>query len=322
MLRTNSLLLCAVLAACPAPSDADDDAGAGDSDGDGSTTDPAATGTDGAQTADDGGASSDGAGSEEGEASTGGEAVDGCGTDPGLSGAVSGQVEIEGEMRRFVLVVPDGYDPDRAYPFVFMFHGRGSNGEEFRMYNRVEEASAGNAILVYPDALPNAAQGGQTGWDLSAVGIDVPFMDRLLADFTANLCIDQERIFATGHSHGGFFSNALACARGETLRAIAPVAAGGPGQGCEGSVAVWLAHHPDDNVVPIVLGQASLAYWTEANACAEETVATDPEPCVEYQGCNEGHDVVWCQHMDDSMIGPHSWPAFAGEAIWDFFSRY
>ena len=312
------LLLCALLAACAAPDDSDDDAA-----GDESSTGNVATTTGDTPSTDDGEGSSDGASDGmDGSESSGGAAMGGCGVDPGLSGDVAGQVEIEGEERRFLLVIPDGYDPNREYPLLFMFHGRGSNGDQFRMYNGVEQAAGSDAILVYPDALPNAIQMGQTGWDLTANGIDVKLVDKLLEDFTNNLCIDEERIFATGHSHGGFFSNTLGCVRGETFRAIAPVAGGGPGMGCEGQVAAWLAHHPDDDVVPLVLGQVARDHWLETNSCGEETAAVDPEPCAEYQGCDEGHEVVWCEHMDDSMFGPHSWPAFAGPAIWDFFSRY
>lgn len=319
MRRTEMLLLSALATACAAPDDSDDDAAGGES-----STGSVATTTTGDTPSTDDGESSGGAsdGMEEGSESSGGAAMGGCGVDPGLSGDVSGAVEIEGEERRFLLVIPEGYDSNRQYPLLFMFHGRGSNGEQFRLYNGVEEAAGSDAILVYPDALPNAIQMGQTGWDLTANGIDVKLVDKLLEDFTTNLCIDEERIFATGHSHGGFFSNTLGCVRGETFRAIAPVAGGGPGMGCEGQVAAWLAHHPDDDVVPIILGQVARDHWLETNSCGEETAPVDPEPCVEYQGCDEGYGVVWCEHMDDSMFGPHSWPAFAGPAIWDFFSRY
>lgn len=324
MSRTPGLVLCALLAACDSSTDpAQSETSGGTTDGTAPGSTSGAGGTSVAQT-ETGQASTDGEDVTEGDGSTEstGQSGSGCGVDPGLSGAVPGEVDIDGQARRFLLVLPEGYDADRAYPFVFMFHGRGGDGPQFRTYNGVEEASDNNAILVYPDALPNAQQGGLTGWDLSANGIDIAFMDQLLADFTANLCIDETRIFATGHSHGGFFSNAMGCARGETIRAIAPVAGGGPGAGCEGSVAAWLAHHTDDDVVPVALGKITRDHWVEDNGCSEETTPTDPEPCVAYQGCNEGHDVVWCEHTLEESFGPHAWPSFAGPAIWTFFSAY
>ncbi len=323
MTRPHLFLLCGLLVACDAKEDPADSEGAGSTSGEatGSTSGTPVTTAAQTDTADDGDSEGEGS-SGPGPADTGSMNDNGCGTDPGLSGAVAGEVEVDGQTRRFVLVVPEDYDSERAYPFLFMFHGRGSNGEQFRMYNGVEQAAGSDAILVYPDALPNEIQGGQTGWDLSPNGIDVAFMDRLLADFRANLCIDDERIFATGHSHGGFFSNAMGCARGETMRAIAPIAGGGPGAGCEGTVSAWLAHNPDDNVVPIDLGRIARNHWRDLNECSEETEPTAPDPCVTYTGCNDGYDVVWCEHLETPQGSPHGWPSFAGEAIWAFFSQY
>jgi len=315
------VVLCALLASCGESDPAEPEAGtttgaASDAGDDGASTSGAAEDTGAGE------GSSDDAGSESdsGAAETG--AVSGCGTDPGFTGVAPGQLDVDGEPRNFQLVLPDDYDPDNAYPLVFMFHGRGGEGGQLRQYAGVEEASAGEAIFVYPDALPNAKQGGLTGWDLSSVGIDVAFVDALLADFDANLCIDQERVFAAGHSHGGFFSNTLGCFRGDVFRAIGPVAGGGPGVGCKGTVAAWLAHNPDDTTVPIGLGKLSRNHWLESNACGEETQVGEPDVCAEYQGCDDGFDVVWCEHEEQAQGSPHGWPSFAGESIWAFFARY
>jgi poly(3-hydroxybutyrate) depolymerase len=65
------------------------------------------------------------------------------------------------------------------------------------------------AIVVHADAL-----GAPTSWNNQA---DVPFFDALLAELTSSLCIDTERVFATG----GFFTNTLGCQSGDVPRAIA-----------------------------------------------------------------------------------------------------
>ena len=320
--RHTVFILSGLLGACQAEAEPGDDAASDGTQASGESEDGegSSAGEDsGTASTDDGGESS---GSDSGgDPSTGDAPPGGCGIDPGITGAVSGQIEAAGDSRRFVLVVPDDYDPERAYPLVFMFHGRGSEGEQFREYAGLEAAADGDALFVYPDGLPQASQGGLPAWELTPGGSDMQLFDVLLAEFSANLCVDPERIFATGHSHGAFFSNSLGCARGDVLRAIAPVAGGGAGAVCEGQVAVWLAHHPDDDVVPLALGEVSHAFWVEQNHCGEDTEAVDPEPCVQHVGCDEGYEVVWCEHTDESMFGPHSWPAFAGPAIWSFFSR-
>lgn len=280
--------------------------GSSDAASDGSSTAPPATSTDGTG----------------GELTTGGSEA-GCGVDPGIEGAVVGAITAQDLERRFLLVLPEGYDPGLAYPLVYMLHGRGSNGEQLRLYAGVEEASAGAAIFVYPDGLPLASMNNQTGWELDAGGRDVAFFDALHEELTTNLCVDPERIYATGHSFGGFFSNTLGCVRGDILRAIAPVAGGGPGAACTGQVAAWIAHGEGDAVVPTLLGEGSRDYWADDNGCSDRTAMTEPDPCVAYSGCDEGLEVTWCLHAESGLgLGTHTWPMFAGAAIWAFFAAH
>jgi poly(3-hydroxybutyrate) depolymerase len=187
------------------------------------------------------------------------------------------------------------------------------------LYFGVEQASAGQAILVYPQGLPQAAMGNQAGWDLSPTGVDVQLFDELLQGFSDAYCIDLDAVFATGHSFGAYMSNTLGCARPDRLRAIAPVAGGGPfGQCTPNLVAAWLAHGEFDSQVPIDQGVGSRDHWLAQNGCGDTTAPADPSPCVAYEGCDEGYPVHWCVHQDESSDG-HGWPSFAADGIWSFF---
>ena len=141
----------------------------------------------------------------------------------------------------------------------------------------------------------------------------------MLEQLSAELCVDSERVFATGHSSGGFFTNTLGCQRGDVLRAIAPVSGGGPfrfgGVGCTGEVAVWIAHAENDETVDFQNGVDSRDRWLEANGCSTETTPVEPAPCVEYTGCDAGLPVRWCVYQDG-----HNWPEFGPEGIAAFFS--
>jgi len=224
-------------------------------------------------------------------------------------------LDVEGQARTFVLDVPADYDGTRALPIVFGFHGATTSGEFFRsrFYGNLLSAMGDEAIVVHPDALGDPTQWGNG---------DVPFFDALLAALEAELCIDEERVFATGHSSGGFFTNTLGCQRGDVLRAIAPVSGGGPftfggggGNACTGEVAAWIAHGENDETVPFESGVDSRDRWLDANGCGEMTSAVVPEPCQEYAGCGEGLPVRFCVYQDG-----HDWPDFAPEGIWEFFS--
>lgn len=236
----------------------------------------------------------------------------GCGQ---ASAPSSGEqsLAVAGVARTYVLDLPEAYTGSTPYPIVFAFHGATTSGAFFRstFYGNLLSTMGDEAIVVHPDAL-----GEPTAWNNQA---DVPFFDALLAELSSTLCIDAERVFATGHSSGGFFTNTLGCQRGDVLRAIAPVSAGGPfvfgGATCAGSVAVWLAHGENDQTVTFDNGEASLERWLGANDCSETSAPVSPEPCEEYSGCAEGAPVRWCVYQDG-----HDWPDFAPQGIWAFFS--
>lgn len=234
----------------------------------------------------------------------------GCGTAPSIPDSpslMSGGVE-----RTYLVDLPSSYDPDTAYPIVFGFHGASTSGETFRsaFYGNLLSAMGDEAIVVHPDAL-----GDPTSWDAS---VDVTFFDDLLTELQSTLCIDMTRVFATGHSSGGFFTNSLGCERADVLRGIAPVSGGGPSSfgnsSCAGPVAAWIAHGENDDTVDFSSGEGSRDYWLEANGCdANSAMPTTPTECVEYS-CDPGLPVRWCVHQDG-----HNWPDFAPQGIWDFF---
>lgn len=290
----------------------------------------AATGaTDDGPAATDSGATSDATTAAEGdstaaaEESSSGDAPPsgspGCGGDPS---AIPATLTIEGVERDFFYVLPDNYDPEQAYPLVFAWHARGTSGPLAQVYYLVEESSNGQAIFVYPDGLPIASQGGQTGWNLEEDGYDMVFFDELYAQLTGNLCVDLDRVFSTGHSFGGFMSNSVGCYRGDLFRAIAPVASGGPYTACDGPMAAWIAHGTADQTVPFSSGVASYDYWRAQNGCGDDGVATDPPQCVIHEDCDAGYPIVWCQHDEAQPLNGHGWPTWAGPAIWDFFATF
>lgn len=237
----------------------------------------------------------------------------GCGLTAPENG--SHRMEVDGETRTYILDVPGTYDSNIPYPIIFGFHGMTTSGEMFRSawYGNLLSAMAEEVIVVHPDAL-----GDPTAWDTAR---DVPYFDALLAHLETQLCVDPSRVFATGHSSGGFFTDTLGCQRGEVLRGIAPVSGGGPmvwgGNSCAGQVAAWIAHADNDETVAFSNGEGSRDYWGEANSCdlTASTPAT-PEECVDYVGCDTAYPLRWCVYHDG-----HNWPSFAPQGMWDFFKN-
>lgn len=174
--------------------------------------------------------------------------------------------------------------------------------------------------MVHPEATED---GAELAWDTESQQ-DLRFFDAVLEEVSDDLCVDEARVFATGHSSGGYFTNLLGCVRGDVLRAIAPVAGGGPfapGGGapsCKGPLSAWIAHAENDQTVLFSNGEGSLDHWLSSDDCDENSSeSVSPAPCVGYEGCGAGLAVNWCVYESG-----HDWPSFAARGIWDFFKRF
>lgn len=237
---------------------------------------------------------------------------DGCGTGTFSAGLSAKTTTVGSVSRNYKLFVPAGYDAKEPTRLVFVFHGRGGSPDEIRAYFGFEAEAAGKALFVYPEGLPQASQGGKTAWSPG----DLEFFDAIVTELTASYCVDKSRIFAAGHSFGGYMSNLVGCARGDVVRAIAPVSGGLVPGTCKGPVAAWVAHGDKDISVPPSEGIAARDHWLKENGCTSTSAPTSPAPCVAYDGCTAGHPVTWC-----SFDGGHyPLPGFTGQAIWDFFA--
>jgi poly(3-hydroxybutyrate) depolymerase len=175
----------------------------------------------------------------------------------------------------------------------------------------MQPLSGNSAIFIAPQGL-----GSPTGWANSG-GQDVAFVKKLVASINETFCVDTSRIFVTGFSYGAMFSNTLGCQMGDVFRAIAPASGGGPNGSCVGKTAAVIIHGSADSTVNISSGEASRDFWLKANHCGTTTKATEPSPCVTYEGCDAGYPVAWCQHTQGHQI----LSSFFGPAIWNFISQ-
>ncbi len=235
-----------------------------------------------------------------------------------------------GTTRTYAFSVPAGYDPSRPYPLVFVFHGDGGTGAGIRTGLPIEAAAGANAIFAYPDATTVSGRSFDLETPL-ATNPDIRFFQDLVASIGTQYCIDATRVFAAGHSRGGFFANILNCRIGTSvLRAVLPHsgsiysadASGYTSDGhvlCEATAAsAMLVHGATDTAVPITDGVYARDQWVWAHGCASTTHAYAPSPCVEYDGCAAPGRVVWCAIPG---LGHGVW-SMAGDAGWAFFDSF
>ncbi len=226
------------------------------------------------------------------------------------AGTTAKTLQVNGTARGYQLTIPNGYDGKTPLAVVFAYHGLGGKGADMRTYLDMETIAGAKAIFVYPDGLQ--AQGG-TGWDLAAAGKDIAMFDAVKKELDASYCVDDARIFGVGFSYGGWMANALGCARGDVVRAIAPMSGGGPGGACKGPVATWISHGASDTAELPIEGQKSRDKWITTNGAAKPGKASTPAPCQLFDGGKQ--PVVYCEFQ-----GGHEIPSFGRQAIWDFFA--
>jgi polyhydroxybutyrate depolymerase len=243
----------------------------------------------------------------------------GCGTQTSLTNGRA-TIDVDGAQREYILQIPSGYDSSQPHKLVFGLHWRGGQASDVATggtigmgnYYGLEQAAQGSTIFVAPEGIDN-------GW-ANTGGRDIALMKAILDLFKSELCIDMDRIFSLGFSFGGMMSFAIACEMADVFRAVAPMSGAlysGCGNGTE-PIAMWGAHGTADDVVNINDGRQGLQEVLDRNHCSDQTMPTDPSPCVSYQGCDEGYPVTWCE----TEGGGHSPAGWMTAPIWEFFSQF
>jgi poly(3-hydroxybutyrate) depolymerase len=224
----------------------------------------------------------------------------------------------DGSTREYYLRYPAEYDEQRYYPLVLAFHGSNGSYENFvgDSYYNLESSIGDEAILVYPQGLPDGAGINQWNFDF-----DIAYFDALISELDSVLIYDTNRLFVTGHSGGGGMSNELGCQRGDVIRAIAPVAGAMISTACTGSVAVMAIHGEEDPIIAFGIGENAKNNWVLYNGFEiGQTIAGMDAHCENYAINGSEYPVQWCPHADYSDAAfAHDWPDFAGPLIWEFF---
>ncbi|MEV5754444.1 ricin-type beta-trefoil lectin domain protein [Actinoallomurus sp. NPDC052308] len=266
-------------------------------------------------------------------------ATAGCGKAPTLASGTH-SIQSSGQNRSYILRVPAGYDNNHPYRLIFGFHwvggtandvdSGGTDGYNWSYYGlrRLADNANNSTIFVAPQGINN-------GWANSG-GQDVTFVDDMLRQLEAGLCVDTAQIFSTGFSYGGAMTYALACARPTVFRAVA-VYSGANLSGCSGGtqpVAYIGLHGIRDNVLNISSGRALRDTFVRNNGC---TPQNPPEPAygslthivTTYSGCRSGYPVVWAA-FDGAGHDPgpidgctcDGWRTWTSGVVWSFFTQF
>lgn len=259
-------------------------------------------------------------------------------------------LDVDGVTYNVRVHVPEGYtgSPDAPAPVVINWHGLGSDGFQQATYTGYDQLAETEGFLSVHPTGPPIPGSDQNAWDLGVLtdeqlnelGVelngrdDLAMAGQLIDTLTAEWCGDENRVYSTGLSNGGFFTVRLICEMGDRIAAAVVVAGLTHPDDCEPAAAVpLLAYHgTDDEIVPYEgAGDrelppeappevAALFDQTIAGEFAQfaETFGCDTDPQVEqqspevtayrYTGCDGGR---FESTLFEIQGGGHTWPGSA-----------
>jgi polyhydroxybutyrate depolymerase len=245
--------------------------------------------------------------------------------------------------------VPPSYDPARRTPLVLNLHGYSYDGaRQAALSHMLATSDSAGFIAVHPDGhhSPRGWNAGVCCGSAASSGADdTAWILAVLDGLEAELCVDSDRVYATGLSNGAFMAYRLACEAADRFAAVAPVAGvvGTPTCAPSRPVPIFHVHGTSDPIIPYGGGgwngnepvATTIDRWVTANACTTTTTTYQhgDATCVTRGGCTDGADVTLCT-IDG---GGHQWPGgdsigtisgtksddlIATEAMWAFFAAH
>ncbi len=230
------------------------------------------------------------------------------GSRPGPAGATDGKLSADGI--RYMVRTPSNYDATFEHPLLMVYAPAGqSRWASERFVGLTTAATGAGFVVVYADHRQ----------------LNIPAIEELgtIPGLVAReWCIDERRVYATGHSDGGTASLALAVLdkTKKIPAAIAPSAAGWTGKDlesfqCRDPMPVMIMHGKNDSLFPGWGAQTS-ARWAGCNHCDVTKTKPVEGGCRAYQGCASGGTTLYCEGT-----GTHrDWPNL-NRMMLEFFSH-
>ncbi len=233
--------------------------------------------------------------------------------------------------RNYSVHLPANFDETRYYPLIVHFPGKSATadgGEKQAGLNVLP------AVIVYPH--PTIGKDRYTSWQgapYSSGVNDVSFTEAILDKVQSQLCIDRDRVYATGLSNGGGMVSLLSCTLSDRFAAFGIVAGAMyyPSGACKPPrpTPLMTIHGDNDPNVPYA-GSATrklpdISKWSAERA---NDNGCKSNPVVRYQ---DAVTIVttWQNCTNSATIenvklrgGGHLWMPEATQTLWNFLSQH
>lgn len=234
--------------------------------------------------------------------------------EPGVRTGQAGVTDTESTAKgiRYSVRTPANYDPMIAHPLLMVYAPAGrSRFASERFTDLTYDATSAGFVVAYANSrrlsIPTI--------------IELGTIPGLIAQ---KWCIDEKRVYLTGHSDGGAVASALAFLEqtAHLPAAIAPSAAGINGAdlaryACPAPLPVMVMHSANDSLFPGFGAQAA-AWWAACNKCDPTPSGPMGDGCVAYPNCAGGVVTLYCEGA-----GSHTtWPPLNQSIIKFFISHW
>ena len=268
----------------------------------------------------------------------------------------NGKITSAGEERRYILHIPESYNPSMPTPLVISMHGFAdwpARHARFSGWNEV--ADEFGFIVVYPMGtnFPLRWLAHDLLDENGASNPDITFISDLIDNLKQELNIDAKRIYMNGFSNGAGMMYLSACVFGDEIAAVGGVAGAYlfPWEACRFNkpIPAIFFHGTEDQIVQYdggVSKRHNISFpsimkfvegWAANNQCdpgATVLPSTIEMSSVRYTNCEENADVI----LYSIEGGGHSWPGGkdlprwivghtthdmnATRLMWNFYERY
>lgn len=265
---------------------------------------------------------------------------------------ITKSIEIDDLIREYSIYIPADYDPNNSHPLLLNLHGFGDSGLIQLEYGDFRPlADQHNFLILLPTGTNyiygnNYWNAGYSAAQLSEGPDDVKFIETIIDLVVEEYTIDQNRIYGTGFSQGGYMTYFLSCVF-DRFAAIAVVGSAMSNHHfliCPEytDLPILSFHGTNDRDVFIAAAESTLEYLTIANRCnpipeiieLEDIDTTDNSTVEKWTyDCADESPLIHYRILK----GLHSWPGTYSEAsasndqvnydidasqiIWDFFNK-
>lgn len=179
------------------------------------------------------------------------------------------------------LLKPKNYDENQAYPLVILLHGSGERGNdnEAQLTHGAEVYATDEAMEKYPCFVMVPQCPAKKGWAnmkfdkeaeefqlRSGMRPEMQLVIETLDQLRKTYNIDENRLYITGLSMGGFGTFDICMRKPDLFAAAAPVCGGGDTTQAAliKDIPMWVFHGADDNTVSVNLSRSMVQAIKEA----------------------------------------------------------